>query len=193
MLTQLLTVKLRLNIDDFNVQYDTLLTNAINAVSARFDQETNRTLARTETSYEFGAHETEIIVAHYPIETVLNFELKTNETNGWAVQQNTEFLIRRKCVISLLVPLGTWRQQAKVDYIGGYVLPGATPDPGQTPLPDDLEQAAVEQVAYWFQNREALGLSRIWPHGGTYEQFSELDLLPSVAAVLRTHTRWTIC
>src|SRR6266478_2730046 len=46
MLTQLLTVKSRLALDEFNVQYDTLLTNAIKAVSARFDRETNRTLAR---------------------------------------------------------------------------------------------------------------------------------------------------
>ena len=30
----------------------------------------------------------------------------------------------------------------------GYVVPGTVPAPGQTPLPDDLEQAAVEQIAY---------------------------------------------
>ena len=36
---------------------------------------------------------------------------------------------------------------------GGYVLPGTTPSAGQTALPDDLEQAAVEQVAYWFQKQ----------------------------------------
>src|SRR6266404_6534312 len=34
MLTQLLTVKSRLALDEFNVQYDSLLTNAIKAVSA---------------------------------------------------------------------------------------------------------------------------------------------------------------
>jgi len=82
---------------------------------------------------------------------------------------------------------------ARITYTGGYVLPGSTPSAGQTALPSDLEQAAVEQVAYWFQTREALGLTRLWPHGGTYEQFSGLDLLPSVASVLRTYARWTIC
>src|SRR6266403_3168011 len=34
MLTQLLTVKTRLGLDEFNVQYDALLTSAIKAVSA---------------------------------------------------------------------------------------------------------------------------------------------------------------
>jgi len=47
---------------------------------------------------------------------------------------------------------------------GGYVLPGTTPSAGQTALPDDLEQAAVEQVAYWFRNRDNTGLLRSWPH-----------------------------
>jgi hypothetical protein len=45
---------------------------------------------------------------------------------------------------------------ARVTYTGGFVLPGDTPAPGQTPLPPDLEQAAIEQVAYWFRNRAGL-------------------------------------
>src|SRR6266403_5124973 len=46
MLTQLLTVKSRLALDESNVQYDSILTSAIKAASTRFDRETNRTLAR---------------------------------------------------------------------------------------------------------------------------------------------------
>ncbi len=42
--TQLSTVKARLGIDDFDVKYDILLTNAISAISTGFDKETNRTL-----------------------------------------------------------------------------------------------------------------------------------------------------
>ena len=38
-------------------------------------------------------------------------------------------------------------------YAAGYVLPGTDPSAGQTPLPSDLEQAGIEQVAFWFQNR----------------------------------------
>ena len=57
-------------------------------------------------------------------------------------------------------------------------------------MPDDLEQAAVEQVAYWFQHRDKLGLLRAWPSGGTYEAFAQLDLLREVKAVLRKYERW---
>jgi hypothetical protein len=35
----------------------------------------------------------------------------------------------------------------------------------QTPLPPGLEQAAVEQIAFWFQNRDHLGLKTFWPAG----------------------------
>ena len=59
MLTLLSTVKARLAIDEFDLTYDTILTNAINAISFRFDKETNRTLARTvNISQEFDATDT---------------------------------------------------------------------------------------------------------------------------------------
>ena len=77
-------------------------------------------------------------------------------------------------------------------YTGGYVLPGDTPALGQTALPADLEQAAIEQAATWFQNRDKLGLIRHWPHGGVYQVFSQLPLLPSVQTVLSRYARWTI-
>jgi hypothetical protein len=68
----------------------------------------------------------------------------------------------------------------------------STPNYQPTRLPADLEQAAVEQVAAWFQNRDKLGLDTIWPHQGTYEKFSQLDLLPNVRAVLKRYERWTL-
>ena len=193
MLTQLDTVKTRLLIDLSDPQYDTILTNTLLSVSDRFDAETNRTLARTESLlFEFPGEDVELILPCYPVEGVSKFELKSNEADGWIEQEDVEFLIRRSCLISLATPLGTWRDQGRITYTGGYVLPGATPDPGQTPLPSDLEQAAVEQVACWFMNRDQLGLLRDWPHLGTYKQFSNLELLPSVQAALKSYKRWAI-
>ena len=61
MLTQLSTVKTRLALTV--TDYDDLLTNAIKAVSARFE-ETNRTLSRTATgTHEFDADDSEIRLA----------------------------------------------------------------------------------------------------------------------------------
>jgi hypothetical protein len=193
MLTQLTTVKSRLAL--VITDYDDLLTAAIKAVSDRFDKECNRTLARTaDITHEFEADETEILPPCYPIEAVTKFELKSNETDGWIEQTGVECLIRRNCVLSLRFPLCSSRSPAlaRVTYTGGYVQPGDTPDTGQTPLPDDLEQACIEQVAYWFRNRDKSGLIRSWPHQGTYEVFLQSDLLPEVRAVLKKYERFLL-
>src|ERR1043166_8024578 len=102
MLTQLASVKQRLALLDTDIMYDALLNNTIKAVGARFDKETNSTLARTvDPAYEFDAGETEICVPCYPIEAVTKFAMKTTETEGWLEQSGVEYLIRRNCVISL--------------------------------------------------------------------------------------------
>src|SRR6266566_632421 len=197
MLTQLSAVKSRLALTV--TDYDGILTNAIKAVSDRFDKECNRSLARTTAAtHEFDANDTEILPPCYPIESVTKFELKSNETDGWVEQTGIEYLIRRQCVISLSVPLNSRPSTlnspalARVTLTGGYVLPGDTPGAGQIALPDDLEQAAVEQVAYWFRNRDKTGLLRSWPHDGTYDAFLQSDLLLEVRAVLKRYERWNL-
>ena len=196
MLTQLTTVKARLGILDTDTTNDTLLTNAIKAISARFDRECNRTLARTENFVqEFPENETAICAACYPIESVTKFETKTSEAEGWVEQTGVDYLIRQRCVISLPFPLATLNSQpltSRVTYTGGYVLPGTVPGAGQTALPDDLEQAAVEQAAFWFQNRDRIGLLRAWDYHATYRHFAALDLLAGVKAVLTKYARWNI-
>ncbi len=193
MLTQLATVKTRLAIPAIDVQYDSILTPAIVAISARFDLETGRTLARTQNfNQEFNPDTTEIIASCYPVEAVTKFELKSSESEGWLEQSAIEYLIRSSCIICLSAPLSILHSPfriARVTYTGGYVLPGTAPAPGQTPLPSDLENAAVEQVAFWFQNREAIGQTRTYLTSGNYLQFADTDLLPSVRSILRRHTR----
>ena len=108
MLTQLSTVKARLGIDEFDLSSDAILTNAINAISVRFDKETNRTLTRTTTAtQEFSADDTEVCLESYPVESVTKFELKQNETEGWIEQTAVKYLIRRACVLSLNLQLST--------------------------------------------------------------------------------------
>ena len=197
MLTQLATVKARLEISGST--YDDLLTRAIDAASVRFDRECNRTLARTVgATQEFRATDREIIARCYPIEAVTKFELKTAEAEGWLEQTGVTYLLRQACIISLSVPLSFVPEisiissLARVTYTGGYVMPGTTPSAGQTALPADLESAAVEQVASWFQQRDKLGLIRHWPHGGTYAVLTQLPLLPQVSAMIRPYRRWTV-
>src|SRR3954447_11566937 len=106
MLAQLETVKSRLNIADTDVLQDDLLTFAIEAISARFDQETNRTLARTEdATFEFDADDSEICVPCYPIESISKFETKTSESTGWSEVIDVDYLLRKGGIISISVPV----------------------------------------------------------------------------------------
>jgi hypothetical protein len=190
MLTQLNTVKSRLSVDAFDVKYDSLLILLINAVSQRFDKECNRTFARTTNlAEEFSAEMLELCPACYPIESVTGFDLKSSEAIGWVSQTGVDYLIRRRCVISLARRIGGFCEQARVTYTGGFVLPGATVGVGQTALPADVEQAALEQVVWWFQNRDRLGLVREWPKGAVYLQFAQVDLLIQVQGALRPYVR----
>src|SRR5258705_12780801 len=123
MLTQLSTVKARLGIDDFEVKYDVLLTNAIRAFSTQFDKECNRQFARTVGAIEeFDGDETEVLVACYPIETITKFELKNNETEGWLKKTGVDYLFRRNCGISLANALGDRWQRRRATCCGGCVL-----------------------------------------------------------------------
>ncbi len=187
MLTQLSTVKTRLNVTD--TSFDGPLANAIAGFSERFERECNRKFARQVNAIEeFSADQIEICPVSWPIESVGSFDLKTKESDGWQpVTPTPDYLIRSNCVISLETATGSRFQQARVTYTGGYVLPGTTPGTGQTPLPSDLEQACVEQVVYWYQNRTTLGFLTATVGPGTH--LVQGDLLPGVAAVLQKYTR----
>src|SRR5258708_21085014 len=185
MLTQLATIKSRLALTV--TTYDDILTSAIKGISVRFDKECNRTFARTEGIVEeFSGADTEVAVPCYPIETVTKFELKSTEAEGWVEQTSIDFLIRRNCVISLTQPFYASRStlhapQYRVTYTVAYVLPGTTPSAGQTPLPDDLEQAAIEQVSPWFLTRNMLGLVRNRPWQGNDQVFAPWHQLLKVS------------
>ena len=200
MLTQLDTVKNRLALAAGDPTYDDFLKQCIEAVSARIDRECNRSFARTVgVTQEFAARDKEVIARCYPIEAVTKFEVKTSEAGGWLEQVGVDCLVRERCVISLLFPLlpqlsilSLQRALGRVTYTGGFVLPGLNAGDGQTALPADLESAAVEQVAAWFQHRDKLGLLRYWPKDGVYLVFSQLPLLPQVSATLRPYQRWVV-
>ena len=96
----------------------------------------------------------------------------------------------QKTLIELTQPLGQSGQLGRVTYTGGYILPGTAPVPGALTLPDDLEQACIEQVAYWYQRRAQLGLMSVSNDSGIVQQFQSSDLLPKVRAVLKHYERW---
>ena len=193
MLAELATLKARLGLAEEDVRDDDLLTGFIALVSARFERECNRIFGRAaDITEEFSGDETELRLNRYPVDStgITKWELKSGEVTGWETQTGVDCLIRRNCVVSLTTAIGTWQQQLRITYSGGYVLPGATATAGQTELPDDLEQACIEQCAYLYQSKDRLGLVSVSGDGGSVSQFAQLDLLPSVKPTLKKYERW---
>lgn len=191
MLVELATVKERLNLTD--TVDDTMLSNFIALVSGRFEQFCNRKFGRVaDGTFEFQADASEVIPDRLPIESVSSFDLKTTEADGWVAQSDIDYLVRKNTVISLDAALGGERELGRVTYTGGYVLPGAEPEAGQTAFPAEIEQACAEQVAYCYQNRDRLGLISIAGQGGAIQQFAQLDLLPFVKEVLKKYERYVL-
>ncbi len=192
MLTQLSTIKRRLAIPESDSQHDALLTAAIEAVGTlSFGDSPADSPAGGSDTRVFGRPGGDCLPC-YPVETVAQFEIQSNDLIGWVLTDPPDYVVRQGCVISLRTVLGTAYQQARVTYTGGYVLPGSVPGAGQTALPADLEHAAVEQVASWFLHRDKVGLVRNWPSGGIYQQFIAEPLLPQVEAILARHRRWVV-
>jgi hypothetical protein len=197
MLTTLPTVKLRLGISAFDVKDDVLLENFIALISARFENECNRLFGyKLNQVDEFQGDESELRVRRFPIDDAqpITFARLTKASEGWQAVTDAEYVLRKACVISLLSPIGRSQEQSRVTYSGGFFLPDMSLAIQQSnnppPLPDDLQQACVEQVAYLYQNRERLGLVSVSAEAGNIQQFPALDLLPSVAAILAKYEAW---
>jgi len=192
MLTQLSTLKTRLGLELFDTTDDVTLTNLLRHVSARFAAECNRTFDYAAgVTFEFRADQVYIVVDRPPIELVSQFDLKSSESEGWIMQSGVEYLLSpQKSVVEFAQPLASVRQLGRVRYTGGYILPGAIPSGNQIALPDDIEQACIEQVAYWYSRRTQLGLLSVSSDAGIVQQFQSTDLLPQVRATLNHYERW---
>ena len=192
MLTQLSTLKARLGLETFDTTDDNVLTNLLKLVSSRFAADCNRIFDYgAGLIFEFQANQLNLVVNRPPIQLVTAFDLKTTEAEGWVAQTGIDYLLSpQKTLIELPMPLGTSRQVGRVTYTGGFILPGGTPTGSQIALPDDLEQACIEQVAYFYQRRTQLGLVSINSGSGLVQQYQSSDLLPQVQAVLKHYERW---
>ncbi len=192
MLTNLPTVKTRLGLTD--AVDDGLVLSFIGWAGDLFEKHCHRSFERSTTATdEFGGDEREISLSRTPVESVTAIALKSTEAEGWVTESPLpDFLLRRGCVLTLAAQLGTRDELGRVTYTGGYVLPGTDPEEGQTALPKAIEQACIEQVAYWYQNRSRLGYTGIAAEGGSVTLHPKLELLPIVKVTLDGYRRYTL-
>ena len=85
-----------------------------------------------------------------------------------------------------------WRRgtrAVRVVYVGGYA-PAGVEIAGVEPLPDDINQAAILQAAYWFQRRhQGLGVESSSTAGGSFSMATVDGLLPEVVQTMARYRR----
>ena len=193
MLCTLAEVKGRLEVEAAETRYDAVLEGFITLVGGRFEEVCNRSLSfLAGARVEFGAAETLISPARYPITAVSKWEVKASELTGWTELTGVDYLIRAECLLQLALPLGSPAELARVTYSGGYVLPADTVEKGQTALPEEIERCAIEEVTQLWQNREKLGIVSQWEANVAFRQYRKLDLLPNTVAVLGRYRRMVL-
>jgi len=77
----------------------------------------------------------------------------------------------------------------QVIYRGGYCAAGQAPVVGETAMPADLREAAIEQASFLFKRRDDIGLSSVGHDGGSINKFSAVKLLPMVADILKIYRK----
>lgn len=190
MYCQLTDLKSRLGIT--STGDDAAMTKVIQAVSEAFDGYCDRKFTRSESASMFwDADAREIPLDRYPVESVTGIDLRLHARSPW-VRQTVDYEIRNGCVLALASELGDPGQIVRVRWIGGYVLPGTTPGYGETALPADIEQAALDQSASWWENRHTLRTATVDPGARVSRQTVHAALLSHVAITLDRHKRMAL-
>lgn len=88
--------------------------------------------------------------------------------------------------------IGFWLQgmrTVKVAYTGGYTAAGEIPGTGETELPQDIVEAALQQASFIWQRRDQLGLSGQAAQGGSISMYARDTLLPEVRDTMASYAR----
>ena len=132
----------------------------------------------------------EIVLDRYPVENIGAIAMRDNAAAAWVAQSGLLYEVDAAAgILSLPGPLGSRWMKCQVLYTGGYVLPGATAEAGQTALPADLESACLDQVAYWYQNRHSLRIADLDGKTSPTRGDKSTVLLPVVEEILKGYKR----
>lgn len=188
-------VKDRLGLTD--TEHDTLFNRIITGLETVFDNYTRRKLianAADVTEYH-GGYGNRLCLKRYPIASITsvkeasdyNFDIADSlvANDGYRVVNNGDNGIIYRIY-------GLWlakEDSIQIIYRGGFCAAGQAPGDGETALPADIREAAIEQACFIFKRRDDIGLSSVSFNGGSVNKFSAMKLLPMVENILKQYRR----
>jgi len=147
-------VKVFLGIKDDNIDKDELLKSYINAASQGINEETKRELrSRTQTEFHTGDSTNVLIPYQYPITAVTSIHDDLGRDYAAETLIDSDDIVvmndRLKMTIRLDGSVFTngfahGGNNIQLIYVAGF-----------NPIPNDLRQACLELIKYWFQNTES--------------------------------------
>jgi len=185
----------RLAISD--AEYDLMLARIVAGIEAVFSDYCRRPLIVTAsdvTEYFTGCGD-RLQLRRYPIASITSIveALDFDFASATALVADTDYRLVNAGINGIL-----WRRYAwwhndpdsiRAIYRGGYCSAGQSPGEGETAMPADLREAAIEQASFIFKRRDDIGLSAVGFEGGSMSKFSAVDLLPMVRRILDSYRR----
>jgi len=183
--------------------YDAVLLAIGRGVAGQFDTFCNRKLARAEgDTYTVTADREQYYLPRYPVESVSQVELKTDEATGWVVQADDIILTKNPAsgMVYLGSAYGPYYAHIRFTYTGGYWFDETeenndTLPTGATALPADVKLAWILQCRAVWQSIDKLGTD-ILKTGSSAAQaaasVSGLDLVSAVEKALQKHIRYAM-
>ena len=195
-------VKLRLGIAVADTEYDTTIAGIITGVSALLKgpagagREMELPAGSAKRTYLIDVPDRRTTMLFLPVWPIaLVDSVKETFFQDWAavtkLTEATDFNV--DYAQGRLVRFGYWlpgSQTIQVIVRDGFAAAGATPGTGETAMPDDVVEAAIQQACYTYQRRQNLGVTgESAGQGGSRSYMDEMAILPQVAAIMQGYAR----
>ncbi|HAL45687.1 MAG: hypothetical protein A2Y12_06150 [Planctomycetes bacterium GWF2_42_9] len=175
---------------------DTLISRIITGLESLFNNHTNRKLLlnAADETFNTAGNGPRIILPRYPIVSITSIKeaIDYDFANADALTANEDYrLIADKGTLYRLSHQ-YWpaaEDSIEIKYRGGYVSAGQTPATGETAMPADLREAAIEQASFIYKRRNDIGITSNSSMGSSITTFSAMDLLPMVKEILKPYNR----
>ncbi|RKY12658.1 MAG: hypothetical protein DRP65_00435 [Planctomycetota bacterium] len=188
-------VKERLGITD--TDHDQTLNRILLGIESLFDGFTGRSLLLTPidvTEYYTGCGP-QLQLKRYPVISVTSIKqaLDYDFDSATALTADSDYRLinngKDGILYSMYAPWFSTLDCIQVIYRGGYCAAGLSPGPGETAMPADLREAAIEQATFIFKRKDDIGLAGVGFEGGSISKFSAIKLLPMVEQILKKYRR----
>ncbi len=188
-------VKDRLGIT--KTDYDTVISRIITGLEEKFNSFTRRSLVQNAadvTQYYTGSGN-RLQLNRYPVISITSIKeaLDYDFDSADALTANTDYRQvnagKNGIIYRLYLNWQPSEDAIQVVYRGGFCAAGQSPGTGETAIPADLREAAIEQSSFIFKRRDDIGLASVGFEGGSINKFSAMKLLPMVEETLKRYRR----